>query len=173
MDMIRQKRKREAPYAVPRWWLDEVVRRFAARGIGQVDAAARLSQIANRKPPWLHSSVSRFLSGQHVTEELVKAFATFLDMPMPVYTPRDLAEALAFQQATRGRSPSSGDTAPGVVESAARRDARLEAADSRLSAELAEVRTQRRRAAIQTDHGASGKPKRGGAVSSAAATRRS
>ncbi len=56
-----------------------------------------------RALPWNHGSVSRFLRGERVTDDLVAAFVKRFDMPKPVYYPRDIIEAGLFKEAESKR----------------------------------------------------------------------
>ena len=102
-------RSRDRPISVPRWWMDEAKRRAAGRGL--VELGAELARSVARPEPWNHGSVSRFLSGERVTDGLVAAFVELFDMPRPVYYPRDLAEAALLQAVLR--SPAAA--AAGIV----------------------------------------------------------
>jgi hypothetical protein len=98
-DMISPDRVRGRALVVPRWWLDAARAAAEASGLSLVDLAARLSAKVGRSEPWTHGTVSRFLAGKGVTDQLAEAMIVFFDLPRPVYYPRDLPEALLFRAA--------------------------------------------------------------------------
>jgi hypothetical protein len=112
-DMISPDRVRGRALVVPRWWLDAARAAAEASGLSLVDLAARLSAKVGRSEPWTHGTVSRFLAGKGVTDQLAEAMIVFFDLPRPVYYPRDLPEALLFRaaEAKRDKRLSDADAA--------------------------------------------------------------
>jgi hypothetical protein len=113
-DMIEgAPRRRDRPVPVPGWWLEQARDLFAQwkkeTGKGLVELGRELAERVGRDKEWNHGTVSRFLDGQGITDGLVRAFATFFDIPLPVYYPRDLVEAIAFKRAVDGQGRATKD----------------------------------------------------------------
>ncbi len=142
------KRTRGRPIVVPRWWLDEAKRRADASGLGLILLGESLAKTAKRALPWNHGSISRFLSGERVTDDLVQAFVERFDMPRPVYYPRDIIEAIAFKEATERRAASQ----PAGVQNDSHTgpDVRLATKLARISAGVAGLKRQRQSAVLPT-----------------------
>lgn len=83
-DMVDPDRARARSLVVPTWWLDLARQAVAASGVGLVEMGRKLAQAKRRAEPWNHGSVSRFLSGKLVTDEMVDAFVAVFDLPRPV-----------------------------------------------------------------------------------------
>lgn len=117
-DMIGPDRVRGRPLVVPRWWLDAARAAAEASGLGLVELAAKLSAKVGRIEPWTHGTVSRFLAGKGVTDQLAEAMILFFDLPRPVYYPRDLPEALLFRaaEAKRDRRLADADAVAARME---------------------------------------------------------
>jgi hypothetical protein len=183
VDMIRQKRKRAAPYAIPAWWHAAAKEAFANSGMGQVEAAAKLSAVAKREQAWTHGTISKFLAGTYVTEELVGAFVAFFDLPLPVYHPATLTEAVALKaaaQRVRETTPATDLPPPVAASNVAAVEPPPRAADVRRDAKLAEADRQldeisagRQPNRLRSDDGAKGKPRARAVVPARPATRRS
>lgn len=132
-------RRRDRPVPVPGWWLEQVRERFAQwkkeTGKGLVEIGHELARAVGRDKEWNHGTISRFLDGQGITDGLVRAFASFFDIPLPVYYPRDLVEAIAFKRAVERQGRTTKDSASDkevkIVESYDRAAARIERAQSR------------------------------------------
>lgn len=108
-DLVSSDRVRGRSLVVPRWWLDAARSAAEASGLGLVDLAAKLSEKVGRTDPWTHGTISRFLAGKGVTDQLAEAMIQFFDLPRPVYYPRDLAEALLFRAAEAKRDKRLAD----------------------------------------------------------------
>lgn len=109
VDMIRPARARARALVVPRWRLDLARASASASGDGMVDLGRKLAAAVKRAEPWNHGTVSKFLAGKLVTDEMVEAFVTLYSLPRPVYYPRDAAEALMFRAAEESRSKRLAD----------------------------------------------------------------
>jgi hypothetical protein len=172
IDMIRQKRRRAAPYAIPSWWHEAAVAAFRASGMGQVEAAAKLSAAVKREQPWTHGTISKFLGGTYVTEELVAALAVLFDLPLPVYHPASLAEAVALKaaaQSSRVLPSTTAGVGPSLHAAGVRRDAKLAAADR----ELEQIGAKSQSGSVPSEHGDKGKPRARAVVPARPAARRS
>lgn len=93
-------RTRARSLVVPRWWLDAAQAAAAQSGMGLVALGEALARTVKRDPPWNHGSISRFIRGERVTDDLVEAFVAHFDLPRPVYYPRDYAEAVIYKTAS-------------------------------------------------------------------------
>lgn len=63
----------------------------------RIELGEQLAESVGREEPWNHGSVSRFLSGERVTDGMVAAFVALFNMPPPVYYPADFKEAALLQ----------------------------------------------------------------------------
>lgn len=122
-DLINPDRVRGRALVVPRWWLDAARAAVEASGLGLVDLGSRLSAKVGRSEPWTHGTISRFLAGKVVTDQLAEAMIAYFDLPRPVYYPRDLPEALLFRaaEAKRDQRLADADAAAAKLEADARR----------------------------------------------------
>lgn len=122
-DMVDPDRARARALVVPTWWLDLARQAVAASGDGLVEMGRKLAAAKGRPERWNHGSVSRFLSGKMVTDEMVDAFVALFDLPRPVYYPRDAAEAILFRAAedARSRRLADADAAISAIEDEVRR----------------------------------------------------
>jgi hypothetical protein len=128
-DLINPDRVRGRSLVVPRWWLDAARSAAEASGLGLVELAAKLSAKVGRSEPWTHGTISRFLAGKGVTDQLAEAMILFFDLPRPVYYPRDLPEALLFRAAEAKRDKRLAD-ADAVAERMEREKRQTEAVPS-------------------------------------------
>lgn len=103
-------RTRARAIVVPEWWLALANRLAANDKRGLVDLGKRLATAIKRDQPFNHGTISKFLRGKTLTDELVAAFVTLFDMPQPAYYPRDLAEAIVLKAAIA--APATSEPPP-------------------------------------------------------------
>lgn len=118
-DLISGERVRGRALVVPRWWLDAARAAVEESQLGLVDLGVKLARAVGRDEPWTHGTLSRFLSGRNVTDQIADAMVALFDLPKPVYYPRDLSEALLFRAAESKRDQrlADADRALGQLES--------------------------------------------------------
>lgn len=138
---------------VPQWWLALAGRQVEATGLGLVEIGKRLAAKVDRDQDFNHGTISRFLAGEGVTDELVEAFAKLFDLPQPVYYPRDLNEAMMFRAATVARRDRLDD---------------MDAAAEKLAGETGKRQTQD----VDSANGAKGRGRDGSVGKGRPSTRR-
>jgi hypothetical protein len=107
MSAKKNVRERGRTVDMPSWWLDLVRSRVAGMGKSLGDVGEMLAEKVKREEPWSHASVSRFLAGLHVTDDMAEAFVQLLKVPPAIFVARSESEAreiLELQKRLRGRS---------------------------------------------------------------------
>ena len=100
-------RDRARPVQVPRWWLEEAVRRVEAWKVageggqprGLIELGEVLAAHIGRDEKWSHTTLSLFLRAKSMSDELVNAVTLYFNLPRHLYYPKSLQEAIALHAA--------------------------------------------------------------------------